>query len=180
MDCEPAVSTTNEDTTFAVGDAVVHPHHGAGRIVSRRRRGLLGAPPRTYLEIELAHSSLRISVPCETARMVGLRAVVDRRQLARIVEVLQRTPEEVPAGWPARQKHYRALLQNGDVLDLAAVVRDLAARHAGNSISPRERELHERSQRILASELCYALDVDAEHAAAFIAEHAAAAPLALA
>lgn len=178
MDCAAAARTTNGDVTFAVGDAVVHPHHGAGRVVSRRRRRLLGAPARPYLEIELAHSSLRISVPCETARMVGLRAVVDRRQLARIVEVLQGTPEEVPAGWPARQKHYRAMLQNGDVLDLAAVVRDLAARHAGDCLSPRERELYERSHRILGSELCYALDVDAEHAAAFIAEHVAATPLA--
>lgn len=59
---------------FNVGDLVVHPHHGAGRIVSRRRR-LLAGVERDYLEIELADSALKIMVPYESAAAVGLRAV---------------------------------------------------------------------------------------------------------
>jgi RNA polymerase-interacting CarD/CdnL/TRCF family regulator len=47
--------------SFNVGDAVVHPRHGAGRIVSQRRRRLLGTT-RDYLEIDLPHASLERSM----------------------------------------------------------------------------------------------------------------------
>jgi hypothetical protein len=55
---------------FAVGDAVVHPHHGAGVVISRGPRRLLGAT-RDYLEIELAHHSLKIMVPCDARAASG-------------------------------------------------------------------------------------------------------------
>ena len=73
---------------FDVGDLVVHPHHGAGRVVSRRRRRLLGGGERGYLEIDLVDSPLKIMVPCESTAAVGLRAVAGPRRLARIVAVL--------------------------------------------------------------------------------------------
>lgn len=179
MNCKAAPTRANDEgAAFAVGDAVVHPHHGAGLVVSRRRRRLLGSAARNYLEIEieLAHSSLQIIVPCDAARTVGLRAVVGRRRLRRIVEVLEGDPEGAPASWSARQKHYRAKLKGGDVLDLAAVVRDLALRHAESGLPSSERELYKRSRRVLASELRYALGVDADRAAAYIDEHVAARP----
>ena len=47
------LEANNEGAAFAVGDTVVHPHHGAGRVVSRRRRRTLGSAARNYLEIEL-------------------------------------------------------------------------------------------------------------------------------
>ena len=157
---------------FAVGDLVVHPHHGAGVVVSRRRRQLAGAV-RTYLELDLAHSSLKIMVPCDAAASVGLRAVVGPRQLARIAAVLGGQPNLNGSNWPARRRHYRAQLQGGDVLELAAVVRDLAARASEAGLSSNERELYERSRRVLVSELRYALGVDTEQAAAYIDERIA-------
>jgi CarD family transcriptional regulator len=157
------------DGRFDVGDRVVHPHHGAGEVVSRRRRRLLGSM-RDYLEIEFAHTSLRIMVPCESAAAVGLRAVVGRRRVRRIVEVLESAPDAENCSWSQRQKRYRAKLKGGDVLDLAAVIRDLAVRAAGAQLPTSERELYERSRQVLASELCYALDIDAERARAYIDE----------
>jgi RNA polymerase-interacting CarD/CdnL/TRCF family regulator len=129
-------ATAEEEAAFRVGDAVVHPHHGAGVVVGRRRRRVLGAPARSCVEIEIAHTSLRIIVPCENATRVGLRAVVGRRRLGRIVEVLEDQPEVVSESWAARQKRYRAMLKGGDVLALAAVIRDLAHRHAAR-VGPR-------------------------------------------
>jgi CarD family transcriptional regulator len=157
--------------SFEVGDPVVHPHHGAGLVVSRRPRLLLGAV-RDYLEIEFP-PGLRIMVPCDAAGAVGLRAVVGSRGLRRIVEVLEDEPEVVSENWSARQKRYREKLKGGDVFELAAVVRDLAVRGAESKLASTDRELYERSRRVLASELCYALGVDGACAAAYIDEHVA-------
>jgi CarD family transcriptional regulator len=170
-----ATRTSGEEAAFGVGDAVVHPHHGAGVVVSRsQRRPLGGGIPENYLEIELAEPSLRIIVPCDAAESVGLRAVIGERRLRRVVEVLEGEPGPVVENWSARQKGYRAKLKGGDVLDLAAVIRDLAVRDAQSPLSSVERQLYERSRQVLASELRYALGVDEDRAAAYIDEHVAA------
>lgn len=157
---------------FDVGDVVVHPRHGAGNVVERRRRVVEGCA-RTYLEIELTATSLRIMVPCHAAAEVGLRPIVDARRLREIVDVLGAEPDGAERIWSARRKHYRAQLESGDVLALAATIRDLAARP---TLSTGERDLYQHSHRVLASELAYALGVDAENAGAFIDEHIGTAP----
>lgn len=157
---------------FEVGDQVVHPHHGAGLVVGCERRVWLGCE-RDYLEIELEHHALRILLPRESADGVGLRRVIDRHGLARIVAVLGDESDMVPPTWSARQKHYRGRLKEGDVFELAAVVRDLAMRASESELPTTERELYERSRRILVSELRYALGVDSERAGAYIDAHIA-------
>ena len=130
--------TTEPPRTFDVGDTVVHPHHGAGVVVSRRPRRLGGAT-RNYLEIELDHHSLRIMVPCDCASRLGLRAVMDRERLRCIVEVLEEEIEVVSESWPARQKRFRSMLKSGDLLELAAVLGELATRAAKSAPPATER-----------------------------------------
>ncbi len=155
---------------FDVGDRVVHPHHGAGEVVSRGRRRIHGTVGE-YLEIELASPSLRIIVPVDAATLIGLRPIVDPRKMQRIIDILRSTPELVDANWSQRQKLHRARLKSGDVLELAAVLRDLAGQAVAAELSASEGELYERSRRVLASELQYVLGVDAQHATAYIDEH---------
>jgi CarD family transcriptional regulator len=158
--------------TFEVGDTVVHPHHGAGVVVSRRPRRLVGST-RNYLEIELAHHSLKIMVPCDCASRLGLRAVMGRERLRRIVEVLEEEREVVSESWSARQKRFRTMLKSGDLLELATVLSELATRAARSAPPATERALYQRSRQVLASELRYVLEVDEARAEAYIDEHVA-------
>jgi CarD family transcriptional regulator len=160
------------EAPFDTGDLVVHPHHGAGRVVSRQQRALEGKE-RSYLEIDLLDSALRIMVPCESAAAVGLRAVVGPRQVRRIVDVLESGPDAAPERWSARERHYREKLKSGDVFELASVVRDLSWRATESGLAAREQMLLERSLSLLASELGCALGVDAAGAHAYIEGHVA-------
>lgn len=173
------IDKTEQPVAFGVGDMVVHPHHGPGVVVSRRPRRLLGAT-RDYLEIELAHHSLKILVPCDCASRVGLRAVIDHQRLRRIVEVLEEEPEIVSESWSARQRRFRTKLKDGDVLELAAVLRELATRAAKSTLPTTERALYQRSRELLASELCVVLEVDEARAEAYIDAHVAGQSLAAA
>jgi CarD family transcriptional regulator len=166
----PTPAPTSPRSRFDVGDRVVHPRHGAGQVVERRSRVFDGSA-RDYLEIELSAASLRIMVPCDATAAVGLRPIVDQLGLREIVEVLQDVPVAVDQNYSARRKHYRAQLEGGDVLALAGVIRDLAARDAASPLPTGERDLYQHSRRVLGSELAYALGVDAEGADAFIDEH---------
>jgi RNA polymerase-interacting CarD/CdnL/TRCF family regulator len=150
----------------------MHPRHGAGKVVARGSRRVLGSA-RDYLEIEMAYASLRILVPCDATAEVGLRAVAGPRGLQRIVDVLEAAsePELAAENWSDRKRRNLARLKDGDVLGLAAVIRDLVRRGEDGNLLPSERQLLDRSRPVLASELRYALGVGAEQADAYIDEH---------
>jgi CarD family transcriptional regulator len=167
--------TTTPRRPIGVGDRVVHPRHGAGQVVGRRAR-VIDGNARDYLEIELEAAALRISVPCDATAAVGLRPVAGPARVREIVGVLEAPAEGAPGNFSARRKAYRARLESGDVLALAAVIRDLAVRAAASPLPTSERDLYQRSRRVLASELSFALDLDAPDAAAFIDDHIEAQP----
>ena len=63
---------------FKVGDKVVYPHHGAGTVVKKEQREVLGQK-REYLTIKILHNDMTVNVPSENAEKVGL-APRDRRE----------------------------------------------------------------------------------------------------
>jgi CarD family transcriptional regulator len=138
-------------------------------VVSRGRRRLAGSE-RSYLEIELIAGGLKIMVPCQSANAVGLRAVVSPGQLAQITAVLEGDPGALQGTWSWREPQYREKLKSGDVLALAAVLRDLAAQPR---LTAREDQLHDRLRALLASELACALQIDITQAGTYIDQHVA-------
>src|SRR5258707_5393858 len=61
---------------FEEGDKVVYPHHGAGLVLKKETRELMGTE-REYLTIKILHNELTVMVPCENAGVAGLRRVID-------------------------------------------------------------------------------------------------------
>src|SRR6266571_7032230 len=112
---------------FEVGDNVVYPHHGAGVVLKKETRDLLGEK-REYLTIKILHNDLTVMVPCENANRAGLRRVIDEEQVKKVIGVLTDDVSEMPKNWNRRFKHNREKIKTGDVYELAEVVRNLALR----------------------------------------------------
>ena len=70
---------------FKVGDKVVYPHHGAGTVVKKERREVLGEK-REYLTIQILHNDMTVNVPAENAEKVGLRRVIDEEMVATVLK----------------------------------------------------------------------------------------------
>ncbi len=51
---------------YDVGEKVVYPHHGAGTVVKKEVREVLG-DKREYLTIQILHNDMTVNVPCENA-----------------------------------------------------------------------------------------------------------------
>src|SRR6266699_7269778 len=75
---------------YKVGDKVVYPHHGAGTVVKRETREVLGEK-REYLTIQILHNDMTVNVPCENADKVGLRKVIDERTVEKVLKALTGT-----------------------------------------------------------------------------------------
>ena len=156
-----------EGSLFDVGDKVVYPHHGAGTVVSKDTRVVLGHE-REYLTIKILHNDMTVNVPTENAEKVGLRWVIDQEMVEVVVRALSGESTEMPKNWNRRFKHNRDKMKTGDILELAEVVRNLALRDHEKGLSTGEKQMYMKAKKILASELMYAKDMTEEEAAAWL------------
>ena len=154
---------------FEVGDNVVYPHHGAGVVLKKESKDMMGEK-RDYLTINILHNNMTVMVPCENAGRAGLRRVIDEEQVKKVIGVLTDDVSEMPKNWNRRFKHNREKIKTGDVYELAEVVRNLAIREWEKGLSTGEKQMYTRAKKILASEFMYVLDKDEDGAEAYLDE----------
>jgi len=154
---------------FEIGDKVVYPHHGAGLVMTKETRELMGEE-REYLTIKILHNELTVMVPCENAGKAGLRRIIDEDEIKKVTNVLTDDVSEMPKNWNRRFKYNREKIKTGDVYELAEVVRNLAIREFEKGLSTGEKQMYTRARKILASELMYALAMDEEEAEAYLTD----------
>jgi CarD family transcriptional regulator len=152
---------------YKVGDKVVYPHHGAGTVVKKERRVVLGEK-REYLTIKILHNDMTVNVPSENAEKVGLRKVIGEDMVKVVVRALTGGGTAMPKNWNRRFKHNRDKMKTGDILELAEVVRNLSLRDREKGLSTGEKQMFVKAKKILASELMYAKDMDEEEAAEWL------------
>jgi CarD family transcriptional regulator len=148
---------------YKVGDKVVYPHHGAGTVVKREKKEVLGEK-REYLTIKILHNDMTVNVPADNAERVGLRKVIDEEAVKKVVKYLTSGGTEMPKNWNRRFKHNRDKMKTGDIYELAEVVRNLALRDGEKGLSTGEKQMYVKAKKILASELMYAKNMSEDEA----------------
>ncbi|HZU61843.1 MAG TPA: CarD family transcriptional regulator [Solirubrobacteraceae bacterium] len=138
---------------------MVYPHHGAGKVLRKEEKEVLGES-REYLTIKILHNDMTVMVPTENAALAGLRRVIDEETVKKVQAVLSDECSEMPKNWNRRFKHNRDKIKTGDIYELAEVVRNLAIRESQKGLSTGEKQMFTRAKRILCSELMYALGLD--------------------
>ena len=154
---------------FKVGDKVVYPHHGAGTVVKKEKRDVLGEK-REYLTIRILHNDMTVNVPTENAEKVGLRKVIGEDMVKVVMKALTGSGTQMPKNWNRRFKHNRDKMKTGDILELAEVVRNLSLRDHEKGLSTGEKQMFVKAKKILASELMYAKGMDEDEAAVWLDE----------
>ena len=154
---------------YKVGDKVVYPHHGAGSVVKKEQREVLGEK-REYLTIKIDHNEMTVNVPTENADKVGLRRVIGEKEVEVVLKALTGGSTEMPKNWNRRFKHNRDKMKTGDIFELAEVVRNLSLRDHEKGLSTGEKQMFVKAKKILASELMYAKTMDEDECAEWLEE----------
>lgn len=152
---------------YSVGDKVVYPCHGAGKIVRIAPREVLGRQ-REYLTIKILHDRMTVMIPVENAKRAGLRKVIAAEAVDEVLDMLRSGSPAMPEKWHARSKRAQEKVGTGEILEVAEVVRDLTVRGAHKELSLGEKQMLAKAGKILASELMYARDLSAAEAAALL------------
>ncbi len=144
---------------FRKGDTVVHPEHGAAVIEELREREFLGEKKK-YFVLRVAYGDLTLLVPVDSTEEVGLREVVGKNEVKKVLNVLRQDESKMAANWSRRFKNNMEKLHSGDPYQVAEVVRNLSIREREKGLSAGEKRMVMKARQILISELCYATDCD--------------------
>ena len=138
---------------YQVGDKVVHPVYGAGIITGIAQKSIAGDLHRYYV-IDPMTYDMQIMVPVERIKDVGLRKVLKRSGIARVLRVLRRAPDELSGDHKERQELATEKLQSTNLIEIAEVMRNLSwQQQRKGHLGSKDTRLLERARDLLAGEL---------------------------
>ena len=137
---------------FAVGDKVVHPHHGPGRIAGVAQLELMDGP-KSYYTIEIVGQGLTVHIPVLTADEAGLRRAMSPSTLAKVLKTLGSRPRRLPDDFKERQEQVADKIALGQAVGLAQVARDLTWHEQRAHLTKRDSDLLKEGWELLAAEM---------------------------
>jgi CarD family transcriptional regulator len=111
---------------------------------------------------------MEASVPVDNCEKLGVRAVIDQSRIDEVIEVLKGDTEPMNPNWNKRYRENTERMQTGDILEVAAVVRNLVRADRAKPLSTGEKKLLGTAKQILESELVYSGGYSMEQADAMV------------
>lgn len=152
---------------YKIGDKVVYPMHGAGVIESIEEREILGEK-RQYYILKLPVGDMKVMIPINNCREVGLREIIDTDGVQRVMGILGDQSSNMSTNWNRRYRANLEKIKSGDIYEVAEVVRNLINRDKEKGLSSGERKMLENARQILVSELVLAAELEEERAKSLI------------
>jgi RNA polymerase-interacting CarD/CdnL/TRCF family regulator len=156
---------------FHIGDAVIHPDYGPGKVINIEQVSCLGTGKR-YYEIELFEQvDTQVWVPVPDASEAGLRPPVPLARLQQMWKALSAPPEPLPQDHKERYAQIDPKLHSGDPIQVAEALRDLAGRRwQEGKLTKHGKDLYESAIKKLAGELALIQDKEMQAAQAQISQ----------
>ena len=149
---------------FKVGDKAVYPGHGLGKITSIETKKILGARQKFY-SILLTSSDMKIMVPENRMKAVGLRLIVTRKTAEAVLNILQDRKTkysivETGKNWSKRYQEYMKVIKTGNIIKTAQVFRELLNMEEKKGLSFYERQLMLTICKMLFDEISMVVPVN--------------------
>jgi CarD family transcriptional regulator len=143
---------------IAVGDYVVYPTQGVGRVSAIEGRVVAGQR-LAFAAIQLLDTGLEVLVPVDKLEHVGVRRIIDASFADAVLGVFDEpVPRRRGVSWIRQSREYEARVASGSAGEVAEVLRDMYVLKWGGPLSFGQLRLFERSRRLVVRELAIALD----------------------
>ena len=148
---------------FKVRDLAVYPAHGVGEIKAIESRVVNGEKHDFYI-MKIIENGMTIMIPTNNVESVGLRDVIQKKEVPKIYAVMQSKKEANTENqtWNRRYREYMDKIKTGSLYDVAEVFRDLFLLKLTKDLSFGERKLYDTAQILLVRELSTAKKIDEE------------------
>jgi CarD family transcriptional regulator len=144
---------------FAVGDKVVHPHHGPGQITGIEHKEFMHGMEYYYV-IDIPTQGLTLHIPKHRMQEIGVRPAMLQTQFRHVLEILRSKPDQLPPEYKERQEQILEKLKTGQPSELAEAVRDLAWYQKMSHLTKRDTDYMDRGRKLLAAEMALVADTE--------------------
>jgi len=152
---------------FKVGDNVVYPAHGVGKVAAVETQEIAGMALEVYV-ITFDHEKMTLRVPTKKAVSAGLRSLAGETVVTKALTTLKGRARIKRTMWSRRAQEYEAKINSGDLISIAEVVRDLHRADNQPEQSYSERQLYESALDRMAREVAAIERIDREAAVALL------------
>ena len=161
MTQKKALNLKPKTKEFQAGDLAVYPAHGVGRIEAIESRVVNGEKHNFYI-MKVIENSMVIMIPTNNVESVGLRDVIDRKEVPKVYEVMKKRDDGTGENqtWNRRYREYMDKIKTGSPYEVAEVFRDLYLLKLTKDLSFGERKLYDTAQGLLVRELSTAKNTD--------------------
>ncbi|NJM29051.1 MAG: CarD family transcriptional regulator [Rhizobiales bacterium] len=149
--------------SFKIGELVVYPAHGVGKITNIEEQEIAGARLELYI-VDFEKEKLRLKVPTNRAEQKGMRRLAEKSLMEQALRVIRGRARIKRTMWSRRAQEYDAKINSGDLISVAEVVRDLYRSERQPEQSYSERQLFEQALMRMAREFAAIRRIDDDQA----------------
>ena len=158
-----APQPTGRKMNFAVGEYVVYPTHGVGKILGHESEKIGDFELKVFV-IAFEKDKMTLRVPVGRAEAAGLRSISTNDQITKALSTLKGRAKIARGMWSRRAQEYEAKINSGNLVAIAEVVRDLHKNVDQSERSYSERMIYETALHRLSGEVAASEQVDVKSA----------------
>ena len=137
---------------FKVGDKVVYPNHGIG-IIEDIQKSPATETNGSYYRLRILSNDSTVMVPAGNAHQVGLRRIIHKREIEKILGILQDGDIPMYSNWKGRFQENSNRMRTGEIVEVAAVLKNLSLLSQKKNLSFRERRMLDKARYLVISEI---------------------------
>ncbi len=159
---------------FSVGDKVVYPSHGVGRIEAIEEKEVTGQKIRCFV-LSIIGKELKIIVPTFNVQKVGLRQIIQEDELERVFGILREEINNMPPKWNKRYNFNMDKIRTGSIYEIAEVFKNLTRLGRKKDLSFGERKMLDSTRELIVIEIAHSKKIGTAQAETLINQCCAAA-----
>lgn len=146
---------------FKVDDVVVYPAHGVAVVENVIDKKVLGSSV-SFFKLKLLFKDTKILVPVKNVKKIGIRSLSSLYELKVAFNELFKPPSKkqvlrgldiTPTGWNKRNKEYHAKIQDGILVEMMQIYRDLMHTSFEKELSFGERNILHSTEELISEEI---------------------------
>ena len=164
-----AKKSSNQRHGFKIGEYVVYPSHGVGKVVAIEEQVVAGHSLELFV-ITFEQEKMTLRVPTAKLAAVGMRKLAEDGIVRRAMETLKGRARIKRTMWSRRAQEYENKINSGDLVSISEVVRDLFRAETQPEQSYSERQLFEAALDRMSREIAAVEKLDERGAVQKITE----------
>jgi len=143
---------------FKVGDKIVYPNQGVGVVEEICKTDAFSDSDEScsFYRLRILGSDTTVLVPIEKSDILGLRSVISKDKVSKLLTMLRKNATKTSRNWKGRFKENSEKMQTGKIEDVAEVFRNLHHLNLEKPLSYREKRMMERAREMIISEVAEA------------------------